>query len=258
MTPSGMDIVPQPDIGDAFGEALLAQLAGAGPGGHGEDRTDIVYERDDGFIASDSSDYFAEPKRWDDRDRWALDYVRGRVLDLGAGAGRACLALQKRKHDVLALDVSPGAIETCRRRGVQETFLGDITELASDPSQKFDTFLALGNNLGLLGTPEQAARMFDAFTALANPGATIVGTCLDPTAGEPPPWHASYHERNRANGLPPGQIKLRVRFRDTASEWFDLFWMSPEELDELAMRSGWEVAQVRPGLPYGAILVQLE
>lgn len=258
LTPSGMDIVPQPQTGDAFGEALLAQLGGAHPGGRGEDRADIIYERDDGLVNADSSEYFLDEKLWHELDRWALEYVRGRVLDFGAGGGRASLALQKRKFDVVALDVSPGAIETCRRRGVRETFLGEITELATDPSQKFDSFLALGNNLGLLGSPDQAARMFNAFSALANPGASIVGTCLDPTAGEPPPWHGSYHDRNRAAGLPPGQIKLRTRFRNITTEWFDLLWTSPEELDELAMRSGWEVAQVRPGPLYGAILVRLE
>ncbi len=255
-----MDIVPQPQIGDAFGEGLLSRLDGQERSGAGDDRLHaIVYERDDGFVDADSGHYFAEPKRWDDRDRWCLDYAKGRVLDIGAGGGRASLALQGRRgRSAMALDVSPGAVEVCRRRGVKETFLGTVMDLAIDPSQKFDTFLALGNNLGLLGNAEQAARMFDALTTMANPGATIVGTCLDPTAGDAPPWHASYHERNRAAGLPPGQIKLRTRFRNITTEWFDLFWMSPEELDELAMRSGWEVAEVRPGLLYGAILVQLE
>ena len=255
-----MDTAPQPEIGDAFGQALLAALDGESRAGAGASRSHtIVYERDDGFVDSDSSDYFQEPKHWDDRDRWALDYCKGRVLDIGAGGGRASLALQKkRKTEVLGLDVSPGAIEACRRRGVKDTFTGTVMDLAVDPSQKFDTFLALGNNLGLLGNPDQAARMFDAFTAMASPGATIVGTCLDPIAGEPAPWHATYHERNRAAGLPPGQIKLRTRFRTIATEWFDLLWMTPDELDELAMRSGWEVAQLHRGALYGAILVQVE
>lgn len=251
MAPSGMDRDnPQPATGDAFGEALLNKL-------QGESHFGVIYERDDGFIDSDSGDYFLEPKDWDERDLWALDRVRGRALDLGAGGGRACLALQQRGIDVLALDVSPGAIETCRRRGVRETFVGDITDLATDPSQKFDTFVALGNNLGLIGNAERAARMFDAFTALANPGATIVGTCLDPTFGEPPPWHASYHERNRAAGLPPGQIRLRTRFRNITTEWFDLYWMSPDELDGLARKSGWQVTDVLPGLLYAAVLAPI-
>ena len=246
---------PQPEIGDAFGEALLAVLAGARPGGRGEERAEIIYERDDGLVNADSFDYFEEPEP----GHWAMERVRGRVLDLGAGAGRACLALQDRGFDVVALDVSPGAIETCLRRGVRQTFLGEVTELAArDDPAKFDTFLALGNNLGLLGTPERAAEMFGAFSTLSNPGATIVGTCLDPTAGEPPAWHRAYHDRNRSAGRPAGQIRLRTRFRTMTTDWFDLYWMGPDELDQLARRSGWEVAEVSPGLIYGAVLVRTQ
>lgn len=241
---------PQPAVGDAFGEALLNTLDGA-------DLLDVIYERDDGLVNADTSDYFLEPADWHERDRWALDRCRGRVLDLGAGAGRASLALQTRGTEVLALDVSPGAIETCRQRGVRDTFIGEVTDLAATTSRRFDTFVALGNNLGLLGTAERAARMFDAFARLANPGATIVGTCLDPTAGDAPPWHATYHERNRAAGLPPGQIRLRTRFRNITTEWFDLYWMSPDELDALARKCGWQVTEVLPGLLYGAALERL-
>lgn len=246
MAVSGMDATPQPQVGDAFGEALLNKLAG-------DPHFGVIYERDDGFIDSDSGDYFLEPEQWDERDLWAIERAAGRVLDLGAGGGRASLALQDRGASVVALDVSPGAIETCRQRGVRETFVGEITDLVTG-SQRFDTFVALGNNLGLLGNPERAARMFEAFSVLSNPGATIVGTCLDPTFGEPPAWHASYHERNRAAGLPPGQIRLRTRFRDITTDWFDLYWMSPDELDALARKSGWQVSEVLPGLLYAATL----
>lgn len=238
---------PQPAIGDAFGQALLNRFDGA-------DVLDVIYERDDGLVNADTSDYFLEPPNWPELDRWAIDRCRGRVLDLGAGAGRASLALQALGMEALALDLSPGAIETCRRRGVRETFVGEITDLAATSPQKFDTFAALGNNLGLLGTAARAAEMFDAFAALSNDGATIVGTCLDPTAGDAPEWHASYHERNRAAGVPPGQIRLRTRFRNITTEWFDLFWMSPDELDGLARQSGWQVTEVLPGLLYGAVL----
>lgn len=242
-----------PTIGDAFGEALLVQLGGG--------QASIVYERDDGFVDSDTGDYFVKPDAWEEVGRWCLDHVEGRVLDIGAGAGRAALALQDRGQDVTALDVSPGALEVCRRRGVRDTFLGEVTQLATESSARFDGLLALGNNLGLLGSPEHAPQMFDALKAVSTPGATIAGTCLDPTAGEPPPWHARYHELNRGRGRMAGHITLRTRFRDLATEWFDLLWMSPEQLDELAKPCGWEVADVqrgpvdvRSGMIYGAVL----
>jgi hypothetical protein len=62
----------------------------------------------------DATVYFLEPDAWSDawpdNDVTALDLVGGRVLNVGAGAGRFLLALQSRGHEPMALDVSPGAV----------------------------------------------------------------------------------------------------------------------------------------------------
>ena len=239
-----------PTIGDAFGQALLAQLDGGA--------TVIVYERDDGLVEADSYNYFKTLDEWDERDRWCLRQAGGRVLDLGAGGGRASLALQDRGQEVVAMDVSPGIIEVCRRRGVHQTFLGDVRALASQSAEKFDSFLGLGNNIGLLGNPALAAEMFEAFTALANPGVKIIGTCADPATETAPPRHLTYHERNRRAGRMPGQVRLRTRFENITTEWWDLLLMSPEDLDKLAKASGWEVVETYLGQFYGAVLRRTE
>ena len=46
----------------------------------------------------------------------ALDLCRGRVLDVGAGAGCHSLALQRRGLDVTAVDISPLSVDVMRRR----------------------------------------------------------------------------------------------------------------------------------------------
>src|SRR5262245_63997675 len=109
-----------PELGDAFGRALCDLHAGR-PGA-------IIIERDDGFIEVDSGDYLGG---WSDRDAWVLERAPGRVLDVGAGGGRASLVLQERGQDVVALDVSPGAVEVCRRRGLKQVFLGTVADLAA-------------------------------------------------------------------------------------------------------------------------------
>jgi methylase of polypeptide subunit release factors len=109
-----------PELGDAFGRALLDMAAGR--------PEPTVIERDDGFIGIDATDYVAS---LDDLAHWALDRAVGRVLDVGAGAGRASLALQERGQDVVALDLSPGAILACRRRGVRAVYLGSVERAAA-------------------------------------------------------------------------------------------------------------------------------
>jgi len=166
-----------------------------------------VIERDDGFIEVDSGDYLGG---WSDRDTWALERAAGRVLDLGAGAGRASLAVQKRGQDVVALDVSPGAVEVCRRRDLQQVFLGTVAELAAAGGAPFDSVLMLGNDLGLLGSPERAPGTLAALGAVLRPGGVIVGGCIDPYQADKP-VHLGYHERNRRAGRMPGQVTIRVR-----------------------------------------------
>ena len=100
---------------DAYGRLILDYLE-TGEG------IEIV-ERDDGFINASGfgpAAYFAPFRRWPKAERAAMRSVNGRVLDVGCGAGRVALHLQERGHDVVAIDLSPLAVEVARRRGVKD------------------------------------------------------------------------------------------------------------------------------------------
>src|SRR5687768_13432883 len=58
-------------------------------------------------------------------DLAALERCRGRVLDVGAGAGALSLVLQQRGFEVVAIDAVPEAVEILRRRGVRDARLLD-------------------------------------------------------------------------------------------------------------------------------------
>jgi SAM-dependent methyltransferase len=237
--------ISDPEPGDAFGRALLDQLAG-----HDEP---IVIERDDGFVSTDTFDYQAG---LDPRDEWALDRAAGRVLDVGAGAGRASLVLQERGQGVVALDVSPGATLACRQRGVREVYTGSAEDAAAGGlAGTFDTVLLLGNNLGLLGSREAAGSYLATLGELLRPGGVIIGTCLDVYQTDKQ-THLEYHELNRRRGRMPGQLTIRVRYQRLATGWFDWLAMSPQELAELAVGAGWRVAELYPGLLFAAVLAR--
>src|SRR5258706_16069543 len=59
----------------------------------------------------------------------ALQYCRGRILDVGAGAGSHALFLQQTGMDVTALDISPLAAEVIKARGVPHTIRQDFFTL---------------------------------------------------------------------------------------------------------------------------------
>ncbi len=234
-----------PELGDAFGLALLDMVAGA--------PEPVVIERDDGFIGVDTMDYAAS---LDELAQWTLDRAVGRVLDVGAGAGRASLALQERGQDVVALDVSPGAILACRRRGVRAVYAGSVEQAAAEATiGTFDSALLLGSNLSLLGSPAAAARFLAALGELLRPGGMIVGTCLDPYQTDKQ-IHLAYHERNRQRDRMAGHLTIRVRYQRLATDWFDWLAMSAAELAEIAGAAGWAVAELRPGGVYAAVLTR--
>jgi SAM-dependent methyltransferase len=240
--------VTGPELGDAIGAKLLEELAGRCP--------PLVIERDDGFISVDLVDYLGPLT---ERDEWAVSRATGRVLDVGSGPGRGSLALQERGQDVTALDVSPGAIEACRRRAVRSTYLGGISQAVSDGLGKFDSALLLGNNLGLLGSRAAAPRFLADLAALLRPGGVIAGT-----AAAPPPQfseqrvHLNYQDQNRRAGRLPGAWRIRSRYKQLATDWYDWLILTPAELADLARPAGWEITELRegPGSLYAVVLTR--
>ncbi|MBQ5509709.1 MAG: SAM-dependent methyltransferase, partial [Prevotella sp.] len=55
---------------------------------------------------------FREEDEMPEIERKALGMVKGKTLDVGAGAGCHSLILQKRGVDVTAIDISPLSVET--------------------------------------------------------------------------------------------------------------------------------------------------
>ena len=240
----------EPPIGDVFGEMIrdaYAVRTGVGPrplaGGRVPRPVIEVIERDDGLINGAPADhYLDEPGEWAEQDHRALRLCRGHVLDIGVGAGRTAVELQRRGMAVTGLDTSAGAIAVARERGLRDTVLNTVDAYAS-ASARYDTFLLLGNNLGLLESPERAPVFLAALARLANPGARIIAQGTDPY-GTTDPVHVGYHQRNREKGRLGGQLRLRLRYRLLATAWFDYLNCSVAELDALLEGTRWRLTAI--------------
>ena len=203
----------------------------------------MVVERDDGYVETEAvAWYFSELRKWHPSERKALRFVRGRVLDIGCGAGRVALELQKRGHAVVGIDVSPLAIEICRRRGVNDVRRLPFTKIDSSLG-RFDTIVMFGNNFGLFENEKRARWLLRRLRGLTGADARIVAVSHDPYGTESPE-HLAYHERNRARGRMPGQIRGRLRYRGETGPWFDYLMVSPTEMESIVEGTGWTLVRV--------------
>jgi 2-polyprenyl-3-methyl-5-hydroxy-6-metoxy-1,4-benzoquinol methylase len=127
---------------DAYGDALLAKA-------RGDDDAEAVIERDDGYVDIDHIDYLSPFRQWSRAERAAAARAQGPVLDVGCGPGRLARHLQDRGHEVVGIDVSPGAVQAARELGVRDVHLCGAAQV-SGADGPFDTIAMFGNNLGLL------------------------------------------------------------------------------------------------------------
>jgi SAM-dependent methyltransferase len=223
------------DKQDAFGHELLDHLNGKGSW--------EIIERDDGYFNTSPGAelYFSEYEDWSAAEQQAMTHVRGRVLDIGCGAGRHALYLQGQGFDVHGIDNSPGALEVCRRRGFTSTSLTPLTQVSRKLGM-FDTLLMMGNNFGLVGTPQRAKWFLRRLKRMTSPEARIVAVTRDVRYTDDPE-HLAYHARNRAQGKLAGQVRIRVRYKRYVTPWIDLLMVSKDELGQIANGTGWEVGE---------------
>ena len=220
---------------DAFGRMLWAYYNGQ--------RVFEIDERDDGYIEASTSPkmYFSDYEDWPHHEKKAIEYVKGRVLDIGCGAGRHSLYLQKKGLDVLGIDNSPLAIKVCKLRGLKKAKIMSIEDIDFKP-KSFDTIIMMGNNFGLFGSFQKARSLLKRFHKITSDDGLIVAETRDPYKTDNPA-HLEYHELNRKRGRMGGQVRIRVRFGKYATPWFDYLFVSKEEMDEILKGTGWKVKQ---------------
>jgi SAM-dependent methyltransferase len=229
---------------DAFGSEMWAYLT--------EGNRDEIVERDDGFITSGDGPrrYFADYRAWARRERRAMRFVHGsRALDVGCGAGRVSLHLQRRGWKATAIDSSPLAIRLCRKRGVKDARVLPVEQIHRLPGDSFDTVVMFGNNFGLFANFLKAKRLLRHLHRLTSRNAVILAESLNPYQTKLAA-HLRYQRRNRQRGRMGGQIRIRIRFREIKGPWFDYLLVSPTEMKAILAGTGWALRKtLRDGGP---------
>ena len=220
---------------DAQGQQLLAQLKRGTP-------TAEIIERDDGYIdiGTEPGSYFCEYSEWPRLERRAIRFAKGKVLDIGCGAGRHVLYLQKQGLDVTGIDASFGAVQVCKARGVEKVLQRPLADVGKFKPSTFDTIVMLGNNFGLFGSFQGARRLLKKIHRVTSVNARIIAATRNP-ARTTNPDHLEYQRLNRRRGRMPGQIRFRVRFEGAIGPWMDYLFVSPDEMTAIIHGTGWEI-----------------
>jgi SAM-dependent methyltransferase len=198
-----------------------------------------TFIRDDGNISvvETAAGYFEAPRGA--TDEAACSELRGRVLDLGCGAGSYSLLLEGQGQNVVGIDASPGAIEVCRERGCRDARVMDFSELRFRAGE-FDAIICMGNTLGISQSPETLPMFLRELGRLVRPEGTLLAAVVDPL-DTTDPANLSYHEQNRAAGRPPGLVRARIEYRGQIGDWWQLWLPTEDELREAIRAGGWSV-----------------
>ena len=202
-------------------------------------------ERDDGYRrAEDISWYFTTYREFLAIEKDALKFARGNVLDVGCGAGRHSLYLQRRGLRVTAIDIAPSMVNLARARGVKDARVVDVARRLPFRAGEFDTVVLFGNNLGMVGAEQKFRAMLRELYRVTSPRGRILATTRMPSTTNP--VHRSYLRQNIARGRSPGQLRLRQWFNGARGAWFDWLLLAPTDLMRLAAKEKWELAHVFP------------
>ncbi len=234
---------------DAYGQEIWAYFK--------RKKSYELIERDDGYVglSTGSPAYFQDFKNWPTQQKKAIVFAKGRILDVGTGAGRVALYLQRKGLDVTAIDNSPLAIKVCKARGITKTQVLPIEKIHTLQRNSFDTIVMYGNNFGLFGSFKKAKSLLKAIYKITKPEAFIIAESNDPykTSNSA---HLSYLKLNKRRGRMAGQLRIRVRFENYIGDWFNYLLVSKNEMKNIVKGTGWKIKNIltSAGSSYVAIL----
>ena len=103
-------------------------------------------------------------------EQQALKLAKGAILDVGCGSGSHSLYLQENGLNVKAIDISKGAIEVAKNRGVKHIELRALL----DETESFDTILLLMNGTGIFQELSQISNYLKHLKSVLNPNGQIL------------------------------------------------------------------------------------
>lgn len=174
----------------------------------------------------------------------ALQLSKGKVLDVGCGAGSHSLYLQNQKKlDTTAIDTSVGAIDICEKRGV----LSAKSENFYLHNGKYDTILLLMNGSGIVGKLNNFNAFFNQLKKMLTPkGQVLIDSSdliflFENEAGE--------YWVDASKGY-YGELKYKISYNNYSSDTFDWLYVDFNTLKRACQVNGFNCELVVEGAHY--------
>ena len=213
---------------DLFGKAILDYQTNNSP----EDiiTETSISEEDEMSVAYLFRNYKQMPKT----EQKALSLCKGRVLDVGCGAGSHSLYLQnEKKLDVTAIDISNNAIEACKLRGITDCRAINLLDLYNE---KYDSIILLMNGTGIFGKLKNITAYLEKLKSLLNPGGQILIDSSDiiymfdedEDGGKWIPTDTDYY----------GELTFTITYKGEKDEQFDWLYIDYNTMQNAAHANG--------------------
>ena len=173
--------------------------------------------------------YFRKMKDVPELEKVALKNCKGRVLDIGAGAGSHALILQEKAIDITALEISPKAAEVMKLRGVKSIVEKDVFQFEETG---FDTLLLLMNGIGLTGSVGGLKAFLRHAKKLLKPNGQLIFDSSDVAyvyEGKLPDSEDYY-----------GEIMYQYEYKKQKTDWFTWLYIDKKKLAQIAKEEGWK------------------
>jgi SAM-dependent methyltransferase len=164
-------------------------------------------------------------------EKAALDLVKGKTLDVGAGAGVHARELLKRGFDVEAIELSLGAVAYMTSQGIKAR-KQNFFELKNE---RFDTLLFMMNGLGIAGTLANLENTLQHAKTLLQSGGRILCDSSD--------IKYLYEEEDGSmwvdlNTEYYGNFRFQMQYKKHNSSWFDWLYVDFDTLFKAAKNVG--------------------
>jgi len=222
---------------DLFGKAILDYQTNNNP-------EDIITETSISEADEMNVSYlFRSYKKMPKLEQKALQLTKGKVLDVGCGAGSHALYLQNEKNlNVKAIDISENAIQACQRRGLKNAEVVNVLDL--DASEKFDTILLLMNGTGIFGKLDQISTYLKKLKSLLNEGGQILIDSSDIIYMFDQDEDGAYEING--NGY-YGELTFTIQYKGETEETFDWLYLDYNTLQNAAIANDLECELIMEG-----------